>query len=153
MKKRYDPDYHPMMAKNLTLLGCNHQELAKHFEINLSTLYDWYKKYPELSKAVYDGGEKADAEVAAAMYKTAVGYEREEEEIKIVDNHIERVPVTKYYPPNNKAQQFILKNRHNDKWGEKLAAKLELETNGVTVNFNIPRPGNDSEPGQELDKA
>ena len=64
---------------NLVLLqgwardGCTDEELAKKMNISPSTLYEWVKKYPEISEAIKKGKEVVDYEVENALLKKALG--------------------------------------------------------------------------------
>jgi len=68
----YRPEY-ATQAYKLCLLGATDSELADFFEINISTIYEWKKYFPQFADAIRDGKEVADSEVAHSLYKRAVG--------------------------------------------------------------------------------
>ncbi|MDL2214415.1 transposase [Clostridia bacterium OttesenSCG-928-O13] len=53
--------------------GCTDEELAKKMNISPSTLYEWVKKYLEISEAIKKGKEVVDYEVENALLKKALG--------------------------------------------------------------------------------
>lgn len=82
---------------NLKLLGgwardgLTDEEIAENMGIAISTLYEWKKKYSEISEALKKGKEVVDYQVENAMLKAAL-------------------------EGNITAQIFWLKNRRPDKW-------------------------------------
>jgi hypothetical protein len=53
--------------------------------------------------------DKANARVIHSLYKQATGYEREEEDIRVVNGEIVRIKVKKFYPPSTSAAIFWAK--------------------------------------------
>lgn len=98
--------------ENLILLegwardGLNDEQIAKNIGVNVSTLYDWTKKYPEISESLKKGKEVVDFQVENALLESALD-------------------------GNTTAQIFWLKNRRPDKWRDKqnveLSGALEAE--------------------------
>lgn len=86
--------------ENLILLegwardGLTDEQIAKKIGINAGTLYDWIKKYPEISKSLKRGKEVVDFQVEKALLSSAL-------------------------EGNTTAQIFWLKNRRPDKWRDK----------------------------------
>ena len=91
-----------LSPEGLTLLegwardGLTDEQIAERIGINPATLYDWKKKYPEISEALKKGKEVVDYEVENALLLKALCGD-----------------VT--------AQIFWLKNRRPDKWRDKPA--------------------------------
>ncbi len=52
--------------------GLTDEQIAKNIKINISTLYDWKKKHPEISEALKKGKEVVDYEVENALLKAAL---------------------------------------------------------------------------------
>lgn len=105
------------------MLGLDDKRIAELFDINQSTIYDWQKRYPEFKQAMYEGRDGADEEIAAALFHRAKGYSHASEEIKVVSQGglgspsvIERVPITKHYPPDGVSIIFWLRNRQRLRW-------------------------------------
>lgn len=74
--------------------GLTDEQIAQNCNINRQTLYDWKKKYPDISDTLKKGKEVVDYQVENALLKSAL------------DGNIT-------------AQIFWLKNRKPDKWREK----------------------------------
>ena len=53
--------------------GLIDEQIAENIGINPATLYDWKKKYPEISEALKKGKEVVDIEVENALLKRALG--------------------------------------------------------------------------------
>lgn len=136
-----------LKKENLLLLegwardGLTDEQIVKNIGINISTLYDWKKKYPEISEALKKGKEVVDRMVENALLKRALGYsyiERtqiEDDEGKITTKEIE-----KHVIPDTTAQIFWLKNRQPKRWRD----KQEVEQVNIATN-TIPGIGNLSE--------
>jgi transposase-like protein len=59
--------------------GLTDEQIAKNMGIKRQTLYDWKKKYPDISDALKRGKEVVDRQVENALLKRALGYQFEEE--------------------------------------------------------------------------
>ena len=106
----YREEY-PEQARKLCLLGATDKELAGFFDVAESTINKWKLEHPEFSESLKEGKAQADARVAESLFHRALAYEHASEEIKIVGGEVERVAVTKKYPPDTAAAIFWLKNR------------------------------------------
>lgn len=89
------------------------KEIADKMGINESTLYDWMKKYPEISKAVKRTALVVNAEIENSLEKLCSGFWAD-------DGHGN----TKYVPPNATAIIFTLKNRMPEKYRDKHDVEL-----------------------------
>lgn len=74
--------------------GLVDEQIAHNMGIASGTLYDWKKKFPEISKALKTGKEVVDYQVENALLYKALG-------------------------GDTTAQIFWLKNRRPDKWRDK----------------------------------
>lgn len=128
--------------------GLTDEQIAKNMGVSASTLYEWKKRFLEISESLKKGKEIVDYEVENALLKSALGFSetirkpvklkitqyndsgkkiKEEEYIKIVEEEI-------FVPPNVTAQIYWLNNRKPDKWRNK--PKDELTTDRkITVVF------------------
>lgn len=120
----YDPEKHPEQVKRLCLLGITDAQIAKVLLISEATLNSWKHSHPEFLESMREGKEVADANVAAALYHRAVGYSHDDEEIKVVDKAIERVPVVKQYPPDTQAIRLWLMNRQPHLFRERTVTEI-----------------------------
>lgn len=121
--------------------GSVDHELAKKMKVHPSTLYEWMKKYTQISDAIKNVKHVADAKVENSMFKSSVGYYYiEEQPIKVKkvykdemnrrveEETIEVVPVKKYQPPIPTNQLFYLKNRRPAAWKDKQQVEIESKT-------------------------
>lgn len=110
---------YPEEAKNLCLLGATDSELAEYFGIGEATLNRWKLEHPEFRESIRAGKVYADAQVAGAIHRRAVGY-------SYLDSHVSVDPgagvvvtaVEKVMHPDVNAAKFWLKNRRKDEWRE-----------------------------------
>jgi hypothetical protein len=120
---KYQSEYCEQAFK-LCLLGAIDIELADFFNVPESTLNNWKLGHPEFLESLKEGKLQADANVCKRLYERAMGYEHDDEEIKVVSrgnnegSEIVRVQIRKYYPPDTTACIFWLKNRQISKWRE-----------------------------------
>lgn len=130
--------------------GLIDEQIAKNMKISPSTLYEWKKKYSEISEALKKGKEIVDVEVENALLKKAKGYNAkvkkhfklktveydpgtgrkiaEREELKEVEDEV-------HVPADTTAQIYWLNNRRPDKWANK-PKEAEAEE-GVTIIDDI----------------
>ena len=122
--------------EGLTLLeswardGLTDEQIAHNMGIKRQTIYDWKKKYSDISDALKKGKEVIDIQVENALLKRALGYQYDEvtkESDTVLDPDtgrpvkvmVETKRVTKEVQPDTTAQIFWLKNRRPDKWRDK----------------------------------
>lgn len=121
-------------AKMLCLLGGTDKQIAKFFEISEVTLNQWKKDYPGFLKSLSGGKIIADATVASALFKRAIGYRytettfekvdtkkvlQETSESEIAKDVYKRKVVVKELPPDVGAATLWLKNRQREIWRDK----------------------------------
>lgn len=118
--------------------GLTDDQIAENIGICRDTLYDWKKRFSDISDALKKGKEVVDIQVENALLQKALGitkiikkpikvkeviYDngkrvRETESIEYADEEV-------YIPPDTTAQIFWLKNRKPDAWRDKRDVKLE----------------------------
>ncbi len=104
--------------------GLTDEQIAEKIGVSASTLYDWKKKYSEISEALKKGKEVIDRMVENALLKKALGYETKEVRVERDNEGYEKtVEVTRHVPPDTTAGIFWLKNRKPDVW----RSKIELD--------------------------
>ena len=123
--------------------GLTDEQIARNMGISPSTLYEWKKKYPEISEVLKKGKEVVDRQVENALLKRALGYDYEEVKTLIEDvdgKKKKKVEKTvKHIAPDVTAQIFWLKNRRPDKWRDKQdiehsgAIKNEIDMSGLSL--------------------
>lgn len=91
--------------------GLTDEQIAHNIGINKATLYDWMKKYSDISDSLKKGKEVVDIQVENALLDNALN-------------------------GNITAQIFWLKNRRPDKWRDKAHEDNNGDKDPI-VNINI----------------
>ena len=104
--------------------GLTDEQISHNIGIHPSTLYEWQKKYPDISESLKRGKEVIDRQVENALLKRALGYEYEEVK-QIIEKDEKgkdrkRIEKTvKKVIPDVTAQIFWLKNRKPNEWKDR----------------------------------
>jgi hypothetical protein len=110
--------------------GLTEAQICQKLDVAVSSFNEYKNKYSELLDVLKKGKAVADDLVEQALYKSAIGYEYEEDALS---NSGKVVKVKKYSKPNQTAQIFWLKNRRKDQWRDKhdvgLEGNMDLEIN------------------------
>lgn len=109
--------------------GLIDEQIAQNMGISYSTFREWKKKFSALSAVLKKSKDVVDRQVENALFKSAIGFEYEEE---TVTNAGDVVAVRKYSKPNTTAQIFWLKNRKRGQWTD----KSEVDVTGTVVFMN-----------------
>jgi transposase-like protein len=117
---KYSEKFTPKMAGWLARDGATNDEIAAKLEISTVTLYDWIKKYPELSNAIKKGKEVVDREVEDSLLKRALGYDYEKVETEVSifgEKEFKKKKVTQMHNPADATSMiFWLCNRKPGQW-------------------------------------
>lgn len=108
-------EYHPTYAaraRDLCMLGCSEVEIAKILGLSVGTLRAWRAHYDEFDMAWNDGTAIADAQVVAALFKRAIGYDK----IKWKETKDGIMQELVHIEGNVNAQMFWLTNKRPDQW-------------------------------------
>lgn len=126
-KSKYDPSFAEEAYKQC-LLGKTDRQLAGFFGISKSTLNIWKRQFPDFSDSLKRGKDRADAEVAAALYRRAIGFTFDEvtfekvlqdaDDRDIQDEAFRKKVVTKTVVPDTGAIKLWLSNRQKELWRE-----------------------------------
>lgn len=133
----YRPEY-AARATGLCMLGYTNEEMAESFAVDIKTIEHWLAMVPEFAGAVYAGRDGADIEVIGALFKSAKGYEHDEDDIRVVSlgnnggSQIEITQTIKRYPPNVAAVNLILANRQKRRWANNAVSGSVANPNGST---------------------
>jgi hypothetical protein len=160
---KYDPKMNKQVFR-LCLLGSTDKQLAEFLEVSESTLNLWKNEHPKFSEQIRNGREKADAKVAASLYKRAVGFKYEEittessiirtedDDGNIIENEVpgSRKVTKKMVVPDVGAQKMWLTNRKSSEWHD----RTEVEAKNTNINLNIePTPEEAARIKAALDKS
>jgi transposase len=110
--------------------GLTDEQIAFNMGISTSTLYEWKKKYSEISETLKKGKEVVDRIVENALLKRATGYHYDEVTQQLAERRnpetgeleqymVEVKRVTKEVTPDTTAAIFWLKNRKPNEWRDK----------------------------------
>ena len=104
--------------------------LQKNIGIKRTSLYEWKKKYPDISDALKKGKEVVDRAVENALLKRALGYSYTETTRELVGTKIiVTKEVIKEVQPDTTAQIFWLKNRRPDIWRDRKDLEAKVDVN------------------------
>lgn len=106
-------------AKEQCERGATDQELADFFGVSVRTLYRWKHTKPDFCQAINAGKAPADDRVERSLFERAIGYERDEVDVRVVNGEIVQTPIRKFYPPDTTAAIFWLKNRRSEAWRDR----------------------------------
>lgn len=119
----YKPEYDEQARKLCLLLNATDKQLADFFGVNPSTIYEWKNKHPSFSKAVREGKDFADANVANSLYNRAVGGVTIKKE-RVVDGSI--VELKEELAPDVNAAGMWLRARQPKVWRERTEQRVVL---------------------------
>lgn len=142
-----------MLIEAMARDGLSDEQIAKRCGVTATTLYEWKKRFPEISEALRRGKEIVDIEVENALYKKCIGYnvpvtkhfklkeiqydESTGKKISEVEELVE-VEETMHIPADTTAQKFWLANRRPDKWREKQQVDVNAD---VDTDINVTFEG------------
>jgi hypothetical protein len=109
----YQQAAHDEKAFDMALLGLTDVQIAKIFGIAESTINVWKEQHSSFLEALTQGREDADAKVARAMYKRALGVTITEEALTR-DGDV--VKLRKELPSDTAAAKHWLANRQRGRW-------------------------------------
>lgn len=127
----YKEEYSALAYNMCAIMGATNKELAGVLGVSERTIANWIAAHPEFKTALTSGKLIADANVAAALYKTAVGYEHPDMDIRAValggnaGSEIVMTPIIKIVQPNPTSIQWWLKNRRSADWKDKSEVSVE----------------------------
>ena len=98
-------------------MGADDTSLADCLGISKRTLNTWKRKYPEFLHSIIKNKEKANAKVAASLYKSAVSAHYViEEKLVTTENGFEIMPLKRQFLLDVTAQRLWLYNRQPKLW-------------------------------------
>lgn len=118
--------------------GLTDEQIAEKIGIRRPTLYDWKKKYSDISDALKRGKEVVDRQVENALLKRALGYEFKEITQELTEGGMRVTKViTKQQAPDTTAQIFWLKNRKPEEWRDKKETEITGSLNVASTAKEI----------------
>jgi hypothetical protein len=103
--------------------GLAEHQIITNLGIGKTTWENYKKKYPELIEVLKKARECQVSEVEIALFKNATGYYYYVDEVVTVKDadggeHVEKVRVQKFKPPETGAIAFFLKNKDKKNWAD-----------------------------------
>lgn len=145
----------------IAMKGATDSEIEDIFAVPRGVLTKWKALYPSLAKAIEQGRSVADADVLYATYKTAVGYDYEEEQA-VGGKSPTVMKVTRHRPAEFAAQKYWLGNRlnwvsterteHTGKGGGPIGLKQESRNEVIDAILGLVKPKPDNEVAQKKDQ-
>jgi hypothetical protein len=110
----------------LALLGLTDADMATFFEVDERTVNRWKIDHPQFCQSITRGKVIADAEVAASLYRRAIGYSHPAVKIFMPAGATEPVyaPYMEHVPPDTQAASLWLRNRRPGEWRDKTDVKV-----------------------------
>jgi hypothetical protein len=164
LDKAYSPAFN-VRATEYCLLGATNEELAAFFGVSLSSVERWMVEYPKFRRSIEDGREAADARVARALHRRAVGMTVKKERAVVVRGELKTLFLKEELPPDTNAAALWLSNRQRSKWrstnaGGDAAAGFDLAGFVGALGAGIAKglaskaqPGDAAQPIDPLDVA
>ena len=115
----YQPEY-AEQAYRLMLLGMTRSQVAQFFEVSEATIYNWCHEYPDFLESIRRGAALADAHVAEALYRRAIGVVLPETHVSNYQGDVTLTDLHRHYPPDTQAARMWLKNRQPELWKDKV---------------------------------
>lgn len=121
-------------AAKLAAQGWTRMEISAFFDVSDRTFRRWCERHPELEKALLIPEEAANKRAIMSLFLQTVGYERDEEEIKVIEGKVVRVKIKRYYPPNASASIFWAKAKAGLRDNEPLTPPVPADDGGTTID-------------------
>jgi hypothetical protein len=123
---KFRPEY-IQQARKLALLGQTDAQMAGFFGIGEATLHRWKVEHEGFRESILAGKERADADIADSLYKSALGGNTvtEVREEPDSEGNIIRKRVVRELPADVRAQRYWLGNRHPRLWRDKVVVEDE----------------------------
>jgi len=142
----FKPEY-TEQVEELCRSGSTDKDLALFFKVSINTIGNWKKRHPDFFLALLKGKQEADANVAEALYRNAIGFDYyENQPVKLkrkifddagkvirTEEYVQVVPLKKHSRPDTTAQIFHLKNRRPDLWSDVKKAEHEADADTPTT--------------------
>ena len=134
--KRKSPVLYGSIAKNVIInlreKGQSFSQIAKVIGVNQSTVKAWVSRYKDLKEAVQHADNFIEEAAEHSLIQLAMGYYGTETKVFQHEGEIIEHDVIRWYPPNPKALEFLLKNIKPDKWKDR--HEVDITANLPTVS-------------------
>lgn len=104
------------IAARLAAQGMTDREIAGILGVTYRGFQKWLVTHPKLKEAMQIPKQIADARVEMALYQNAIGFDYQEEEVRVIEGEPVKVMVTRHQVGQTMAQLAWLHNRQRDHW-------------------------------------
>ena len=111
----YRPEY-CAVAKKMLADGAGVADLAERFGVSIRTVRQWQAEHNDFLAACMLGRGRRDRNVEQALFKRAVGYDREVDKILVCDGEIVHEKYIEHVPPDVGTSIFWLINGATAEW-------------------------------------
>lgn len=128
--------YHPRyaeIAKAMCKLGASDMDLARQFDVNVSTIWNWRSRHEEFFRALCQGKDAFDDVIERSLAQRAAGYSIHTEKLFHCEGTVIRAETIEHYPPDVGAIKLWLGNRRPDRWKDK--QQVELDNGGAFLKL------------------
>jgi hypothetical protein len=119
-------------ARLMMKFGATHTEVADELGICEKTLYNWMQRFPDFAEALKIGRDSSTDRVEESLYRLAIGFERQVEQLVYVNGMPKIVLVNEYFKPSTTAASYFLKNRRPKEWKDKQSVDLTSSDGSMT---------------------
>jgi hypothetical protein len=133
-------------SRNLVLMGYTHVQVAKFYNIDISSLYLWKTLYPKFSDALNSTKDEDDSKVVRSLHDIATGYSYVERKKETDDDGKEKLTRTKkHMAPNIGAIKVWLYNRRPDEFKPEAALSAQVVEDlapapPLTISYDVLAP-------------
>ena len=120
----YRPEY-AAIARAMCKCGAGDMELAREFDVDVSTIWYWRAKHEPFSQALTEGKDAWDDRIERSLAMRAAGFSVHTEKLFNYEGAVVRAQTVEFYPPETGAIKLWLGNRRPDKWKDKHEVKID----------------------------
>ncbi|WP_063931957.1 hypothetical protein [Burkholderia plantarii] len=119
-------------GRRLALLGLTDGAMAAFFGVTEQTLNNWKRAHMDFFESIQAGKDAADAAVALALYRSAIGdgMVAETKTVTDGDGRVTRTEETRQIPASVQAQSLWLRNRQPQLWRDRVEYQADVALSG-----------------------
>ena len=131
---KFDPKYVEIAKRISKEYSASYAQIANVLGVQVRTLNNWRKSYPELEEAINEGRDAYNSKkTEKSLVQRANGYWVTEEKTVIRQGNMTRTKHRKHIPADPSLIKFMLTNRSPDRWQDRREIAGEITNPGVLV--------------------
>jgi len=131
----HHPEYYDMVY-HLALLGATDGQIATALQVSPNHINAWKRTNPLFARRLSEGKLAADAAVANALFRSATGYDYEEDQVVSYKGQVTVTRVTRHRPANPWAAARWLGLRQRALWHDTTNVDV-IQNNYNTLNIDL----------------